>query len=107
MDNLEKVRGQWTDLGEADPFWAALTYRAKRGGRWDAEAFLRSGREEIGGAIRDLNLAVGPTLRALDFGCGPGRLTQALSLHFGEAVGVDISGPMVELAEQLNGQHNP
>jgi SAM-dependent methyltransferase len=107
MDNLEKVRGQWTDLGEADPFWAALTYRAKRGGRWDADTFLRSGREEVDAAIRDLNIPVGPTRRALDFGCGPGRLTQALSAHFSEAVGVDISGPMVELAERLNGQYNP
>ena len=43
-----------------------------------------------------------PRRRALDFGCGPGRLTQALASHFGQVDGVDISPSMLELAQQLN-----
>jgi ubiquinone/menaquinone biosynthesis C-methylase UbiE len=39
---------------------------------------------------------------ALDFGCGAGRLTQALAANFARAVGVDISLIMIELAEKHN-----
>lgn len=40
--------------------------------------------------------------RALDFGCGVGRLTQALAQHVDEVDGVDISPSMVAHAQQLN-----
>ena len=36
--------------------------------------------------------------RALDFGCGAGRLTQGLARHFERVTGVDISPRMVALA---------
>jgi SAM-dependent methyltransferase len=39
---------------------------------------------------------------ALDFGCGIGRLTQALAGHFEQVYGVDISPKMIELARQHN-----
>ena len=37
--------------------------------------------------------------RALDFGCGVGRLTRALGMRFESAFGVDISAGMVEQAQ--------
>lgn len=40
--------------------------------------------------------------RALDFGCGVGRATQALALHFDEVVGIDIAPSMIKLADQFN-----
>ncbi|MET0447396.1 MAG: class I SAM-dependent methyltransferase, partial [Aeromicrobium sp.] len=40
---------------------------------------------------------------ALDFGCGAGRLTQALARRFDRADGVDIAASMIALAEE----HNP
>lgn len=39
---------------------------------------------------------------ALDFGCGVGRLTQALALRFASCVGVDISQQMIQKAESIN-----
>src|SRR6202035_2479615 len=39
---------------------------------------------------------------ALDFGCGIGRLSQALADHFDQVHGVDISPKMIELARQHN-----
>ena len=39
---------------------------------------------------------------ALDFGCGVGRLTQAMARRFAASVGVDISEEMVRKAETLN-----
>ena len=40
--------------------------------------------------------------RALDFGCGVGRLTQPLADHFEEVRGVDVSPVMLEQARQFN-----
>jgi SAM-dependent methyltransferase len=39
---------------------------------------------------------------ALDFGCGAGRLTQAMARHFSHCEGVDISPAMIKLANELN-----
>ncbi len=39
--------------------------------------------------------------RALDFGCGLGRLTRALLDHYTEAHGVDISATMIEALSEL------
>src|SRR4051812_11357495 len=39
---------------------------------------------------------------ALDFGCGFGRLTQALADHFHSVIGVDVATPMIDGANQHN-----
>ena len=42
--------------------------------------------------------------RALEIGCGPGRLMRPMSRHFGEIHGVDVSDEMIRLArEKLRG----
>ncbi|WCN81359.1 class I SAM-dependent methyltransferase [Micromonospora sp. LH3U1] len=102
--NLDDVRRDWTKLGAEDPLWAVLVQPGKRGGRWDVEEFLATGRadvEETTGWLRQLGL---PTRwgRVLDFGCGAGRLSQALAPHADEVVGVDIAPPMLETARRLN-----
>src|SRR5580700_758243 len=40
------------------------------------------------------------TWRALEIGCGPGRLIKPLSGHFGEIHGVDVSDEMIRLARE-------
>lgn len=40
--------------------------------------------------------------RALDFGCGVGRLSQPLADNFDEVYGIDISPSMIELARKYN-----
>ena len=40
--------------------------------------------------------------RALDFGCGVGRLSRPLAERFRECVGLDISEGMLKLARELN-----
>ncbi len=39
----------------------------------------------------------------LDFGCGPGRLTQALATRFDEVTGVDVAPAMIERARSYAG----
>jgi SAM-dependent methyltransferase len=97
------VARRWTQLGDTDPMWAALT-NAGKGGRWDAADFLRTGREEIQDVLALLGRrGITPKLgTALDFGCGPGRLTAGLAAAgFGRAIGVDVSATMLAKAREI------
>jgi len=102
--SLEHVRRTYERWGREDPFHAVITSDEYRGGGGDVEAFFRSGREEVAGVLAYLEgLGVEVSRgRALDFGCGVGRLSQALAEHFDGVVGVDISASMVEKAEELD-----
>jgi len=104
MSEFEHVRRDWTELGAADPLWAVLVDADRRGGRWDVEEFLALGRRDVA-AVRDwlAELRLPTTWgRALDFGCGAGRLSQALAEHAEAVVGVDVSAPMLDTARELD-----
>jgi len=104
--SIQHLKATWDDLARSDPLWAVLTDPAKTDNRWDVEEFLATGVREIDAVlayVESLGLDV-PRGEALDFGCGAGRLTQALARHFGEVHGVDISTAMVETARRLNRQ---
>jgi len=108
-DSLGRDRRDWTDLAALDPLWAVWSTPEFRHGASDAAAFLRRGEDEIGELLGYITTVLGrqPALgRALDFGCGAGRLTQALAGRFDEVVGVDISPGMVDTARGLNGRAN-
>jgi hypothetical protein len=97
----------WERAARIDPLWAILSDPTKRGRRWELPAFFQTGRREISLLMFQLKqLKRMPRAgRALDFGCGVGRLTQALGTHFPECIGVDVSPTMIKLATQLN--HTP
>jgi SAM-dependent methyltransferase len=104
--NLAKLQRNWDLLGRTDPMWAIAFEPGKRGNRWRAEEFFATGRREVTRLLDDLDRVGAPPRRgrALDFGCGAGRLTQALAEHFERADGVDIAPSMLALAERHN-QH--
>jgi len=122
--DLQELKKNWECFGQTDPLWAVLTHPGKRGNKWSVEEFFRTGLEEIVGVLNsvlalqsagesprfgeytvaragDQNVIVRKA-RALDFGCGVGRLTQALALFFEECHGVDIASSMIELARKYN-----
>jgi SAM-dependent methyltransferase len=101
---LERVRTSWDAWGRDDPLWAVLTTLGLDRGTWDPEAFFATGAPEVATVLAvadDLGVVLRRG-RALDFGCGVGRVTQALATEFGEAVGVDVAPSMVAAAEALN-----
>ncbi len=102
--NLARLQRNWDLLGRADPLWAIVFDRSKRGNRWRPEEFFATGRREVTRLLADLDRTGVPVrgCRALDFGCGAGRLTQALAEHFDEVDGVDIAPSMLALAERHN-----
>jgi SAM-dependent methyltransferase len=104
MKELERLRATWGALGEDDPLWAILSRPDKRGGHWNADEFFAAGVAEIAGLERHCAQLGLPRerRRALDFGCGVGRLTRALAAHYAEVIGVDISPSMLAQARQLH-----
>jgi SAM-dependent methyltransferase len=101
------VAGQqrdWDELAAVDPLWAILSDPERRGGRWQLDEFFRTGEADVGRALTVADELGRPERRerALDFGCGVGRVTRALAARFGDALGVDVSSQMVEQARSLN-----
>jgi SAM-dependent methyltransferase len=102
--NRKRLRRHWDSFGRTDPFWANLTNEDKRGGGWTPDEFFRTGEDEIREVLDFVaSLPAEVTFhRALDFGCGVGRLTQALAARFEDTWGVDIAPSMIEQAERYN-----
>src|SRR5215207_2387368 len=101
---LSGLRQHWDEYGRRDPLWAVLTAPDKQGNRWTVDEFLQTGRDEIAQLMAYLT-SLGVTAkrrRALDFGCGAGRLTYALADWFESVVGLDIAPSMIEVARKLH-----
>jgi SAM-dependent methyltransferase len=99
-DNVHDLAREWNEIAEIDPMWAILSRPDKKHSKWTTEEFYATGREEIDEAIAlveisDVELNWNS---ALDFGCGVGRLTVALSDRFATVTGVDISSSMIDQA---------
>ncbi len=102
--DLDDLQRHWNEWGRRDPYWAIISRPDRRGNLWDLDEFLQTGIDEIDGLLAwlaELGIAVRPG-RALDFGCGVGRLTQALARTFSNCDGVDIAPSMIRLAEEIN-----
>jgi SAM-dependent methyltransferase len=102
MEGVDHQR-YWDEHASTDPLWAVLSFPDKRG-RWSLPEFMKTGEREIAllfHRLAELHLPL-PSTRALDFGCGVGRLTQALARRVANAVGADISPVMLEHARRLN-----
>lgn len=101
---LDSLKRNWEAFGRDDPLWAVLTSPGRTGGRWDLDEFLATGVQEVSSVFDELE-GFGATVepgRALDFGCGVGRLTQALADRFDRCDGVDIAASMIHEARRIN-----
>jgi SAM-dependent methyltransferase len=103
--SIDVLRRDWDELAEEDALYAILSDDVEhRGGRWKLDEFFATGEREVHDVLERAAWLGLPRRRdrALDFGCGVGRLTRALSHAFTEAVGVDVSPVMVDRARELN-----
>jgi SAM-dependent methyltransferase len=100
---LDTLAHHWNQFGRNDPMWAICT-DGPGGNRWEADAFFEDGLPTIERVLaRGAELGLpGARGRALDFGCGLGRLTQPLARYFDRVDGVDIAESMIEGARLYN-----
>ena len=102
--DIDELKRKWDYLGASDPLWAVITDDTKKGNQWNRGEFFETGRVDAR-AFLALARHLVPGLeieRALDFGCGVGRLTQGHAPFVQKITGVDISGPMISQADALN-----
>jgi 2-polyprenyl-3-methyl-5-hydroxy-6-metoxy-1,4-benzoquinol methylase len=99
---FERIGRAWQAFGETEPHWSVVISDKFRQANLptNVEDFYRGGVRAVGPHLNMLRRAGLPTRfnRALDFGCGVGRLTLALAPFATEVVGVDISPPHLRLA---------
>ena len=92
---------EWRAWGERDPYFAVLTNPIYRRANIDDGAkkkFFASGQEYVDYILHRCRRFIDPNFefkRALDFGCGVGRILLPLARIADEVVGVDISPAML------------
>lgn len=108
-ETLEKlfrhVQAVWSKLGEIEPHFSVLSHPQYMPAAFarHQDAFYASGADEFGAALRRLEtLGLIPRRdgRAVEFGCGAGRVTRQLANAFAQVVGYDVSPNLLRLAEE-------
>ena len=104
-----RMRDDWNERAREDAHYYVAFGRKDQ----NEDEFYETGNDVVGGVeweMRHLRpeaggVAANPgSRRALEIGCGPGRLIKPLSKNFGEIHGVDVSDEMIRIArERLRG----
>lgn len=95
----ERMRRYWNERAVENAAWfvdTTLHYAAP-----DMERFMATGRQVVEHAFVDAPVKPTATTRAVEIGCGLGRLCDALADHFDEVIGIDIAPEMVRRSEEL------
>ncbi len=97
MNVHDQMRAEWNSRAREDAHYFVAFGRRDQ----DDEEFFAT----AAGLVRELEselkrLPPSPSRRALEIGCGPGRLMRPLSRHFAEIHGVDVSDEMIERARR-------
>ena len=105
MNILQKSTDkEWERIGQSNPYFGVLSYEKYKTSYLDGklkEEFFNSGSAYINGIMNFIQSrfqTTGRFKRALDFGCGVGRLVVPLSNYSDQVIGVDISDSMIKEA---------
>ena len=100
MSVEEQMREDWNRRAKEDAHYYVAFGRHEQ----DEEEFLSTASDVLRGLEREMKRGLPGTnpraRRALEIGCGPGRLMKPLSRIFGEIHGVDVSDEMIALATE-------
>ncbi|MEW6350142.1 MAG: class I SAM-dependent methyltransferase [Thermodesulfobacteriota bacterium] len=97
---------EWQKLGAVEPYWSVLSdprYRASSLTRDALEDFFESGKQHVEFLFSTIGRHFQTDFRpkrALDFGCGVGRILQPLSTRCDSVTGVDVAESMIALAQE-------
>ena len=103
----KRMRAEWNERAKDDAHYYVAFGRRDQ----DDEEFYATATDlvrELTGELKRLPPEQSPGMRrALEIGCGPGRLLRPMSRCFGEIHGVDVSDDMIAIAkERLRGVPN-
>jgi len=100
----QKMKKDWSDRAKENAYhWVDSSKKD-----WDKSEYYKGGVSEVEeyvlpifkkGAIKIDALS---KMRALDIGCGTGRLSVAMAKYFGKVDGVDVSEDMIDIAKRDN-----
>ncbi len=91
------MRAEWNERAQEDAhYYVAFGRRDQDDAEFLATAKALAG--ELAGELKRLPDAPRKLRRALEIGCGPGRLLRPMSQHFGQIYGVDVSDSMIAIA---------
>ena len=101
---FEQVAREWEELGSSQPVWSVLSREPYKNVQRDTvpQSFYISGEREakrLVGALRRNGIAP-PFTRAVEYGCGLGRVSIPLSRFCRHLDAYDISGSHIELAKR-------
>jgi SAM-dependent methyltransferase len=101
---IRDTDADWRKIGDSQPFWGVLTHPEYLRENINAEhraAFYATGMRFIASVVAEFERITAIPFRAesaLDFGCGTGRLTEAMTAYSSKVVGYDISPGMLQEA---------
>ena len=103
-----RQKENWEKLANVDPYWSILVDSSKIDNKWDLDHFYATGSTQIRKVLDFLteNKIKFLKLSALDYGCGAGRLSEAMAESFDHVTGVDFSQTMINVAKAHNKYKN-
>ena len=96
----------WEELGRSDPYYGVVThdrFRCSNLTDENKEEFFRSGYDHVNTVMKNIRRHIDPAFtikKALDFGCGVGRLLIPLADIAENVTGVDVSDSMLNEARK-------
>lgn len=105
MSGLRSNR-EWIFWGRHDPLFAVATRAGKQkdgASPWTAEELLEAGRAYFAGVYRQWRQYGVGSRHCVEIGCGSGRITRQLAVHFRRVTALDVSPDQLASARELLG----
>ena len=102
---MNRERQRWTNLASRNPYWAVVSWPEFHENDLDEDAirrFFESGERHVASVLATVRAHVDPDFepgRALEYGCGVGRIAIPLARVCEHVVAVDISEAMLNETE--------
>ena len=103
---FENSDQEWKRYGDENPYYGVISDESLQPKNLNAQAlaqFWQSGLDHIEWVFRNIKQHIDPDFkaqRALDFGCGVGRLVFALRTQCNHVTGIDVSSSMLDEAKR-------
>lgn len=101
---------EWEKFGQKDPYYGVVSldkFRRENLGPEALREFFQTGEEHVAFLMATIQATMAPSFhprRALDFGCGVGRIAIPLARACESVTGVDVSGAMLAEAGRKAGE---